>query len=315
VLSNLKLIIQIPCYNEEEYLGVTLNDLPKKLEGIDEIEYLVIDDGSTDKTVEVAKKMGVNYVVKHNNNLGLARAFATGIENCLELGADIIVNTDADNQYCAADIEKLIKPILDGTADIVIGARPIDSIKHFSTTKKILQRIGSSVVRFFSNTDVLDATSGFRAISKKAAYHISIFSNYTYTLETIIQAGRKGLAITSVPIRVNPVTRPSKLIKSTFHYVYSSIITIFRIFIIYKPFRFFAILSLIFFTFGLALGFRFLYFFIMGFGNGHVQSLILMLVLIILGFLLFIMGLIADLIAINRTLIEDIRFKIRKFKK
>ena len=310
----MKLIIQIPCYNEEEYLGVTLNELPKKLEGIDEIEYLVIDDGSTDKTVEVAKKMGVNYVIRHNNNLGLARAFATGIENCLELGADIIVNTDADNQYCAADIEKLIKPILDGTADIVIGARPIDSIKHFSITKKILQRIGSSVVRFFSNTDVLDATSGFRAISKKAACHISIFSNYTYTLETIIQAGRKGLAITSVPIRVNPVTRPSKLIKSTFRYVCTSIITIFRIFIIYKPFQFFVILSLIFFTFGLALGFRFLYFLIIGFGNGHIQSLILMLILIILGFLLFIMGLIADLIAINRTLIEDIQFKIRKYK-
>lgn len=311
----MKLIIQIPCYNEEEYLGVTLNDLPKKLEGIDEIEYLVIDDGSTDKTVEVAKKMGVNYIIRHNNNLGLARAFATGIENCLELGADIIVNTDADNQYCAEDIEKLIKPILNGTADIVIGARPIDKIKHFSTTKKILQRIGSSVVRFFSNTDVLDATSGFRAISKEAAYHISIFSNYTYTLETIIQAGRKGLAVTSIPIRVNPVTRPSKLIKSTFHYVCSSIITIFRIFIIYKPFRFFVILSLIFFTFGLALGFRYLYFFIMGFGNGHIQSLILMLILIIIGFLLFIMGLVADLIAINRTLIEDIQFKIRKFKK
>jgi glycosyltransferase involved in cell wall biosynthesis len=310
----LKLIIQIPCYNEEEYLGVTLNDLPKKLEGIDKIEYLIIDDGSTDKTVEVAKKMGVNYIIRHNNNLGLARAFATGIENCLKLGADIIVNTDADNQYCAADIEKLIKPILDGIADIVIGARPIDRIKHFSTTKKILQRVGSSVVRFFSKTDVLDATSGFRAISKEAAYHISIFSNYTYTLETIIQAGRKGLAITSVPIRVNPITRPSKLVKSSFHYVCSSIITIFRIFIIYRPFRFFVILSLVFFTFGLALGFRFLYFFMTGFGNGHVQSLILMLVLIILGFLLFIMGLVADLIAINRTLIEDIQFKIRKYK-
>jgi glycosyltransferase involved in cell wall biosynthesis len=311
----LKLIIQIPCYNEEEYLGATLNDLPKKLEGIDEIEYLVIDDGSTDKTVEVAKKMGVNYIIRHNNNLGLARAFATGIENCLELGADIIVNTDADNQYCADDIEKLIKPILNGTADIVIGARPIDKIKHFSTTKKILQRIGSSVVRFFSNTDVLDATSGFRAISKKAAYHINIFSNYTYTLETIIQAGRKGLAIISVPIRVNPVTRPSKLIKNTFHYIFSSIITIFRIFIIYKPFRFFVILSLIFLTFGLTLGFRFLYFFILGYGEGHIQSLILMLILMILGFLLFIMGLVAELIAINRTLIEDIQFKIRKSKK
>ena len=167
MLSNLKLIIQIPCYNEEEYLGVTLNDLPKKLEGIDEIEYLVIDDGSTHKTVEIAKKMGVNHIIRHNNNLGLARAFATGIENCLELGADIIINTDADNQYYGADIEKLIKPILNGTADIVIGARPIDKIKHFSTTKKILQGIGSSVVRFFSNTDVLDATSGFRAISGK----------------------------------------------------------------------------------------------------------------------------------------------------
>jgi glycosyltransferase involved in cell wall biosynthesis len=312
VLSNLKLIIQIPCYNEEEYLGVTLNDLPKKLEGIDEIEYLVIDDGSADKTAEIAKKMGVNHIIRHNNNLGLARAFATGIENCLELGADVIVNTDADNQYYGADIEKLIKPILNGTADIVIGARPIDKIKHFSTTKKLLQIIGSSVVRFFSNTDVLDATSGFRAISRKAAYHISIFSNYTYTLETIIQAGRKGLAITSVPIRVNPVNRPSKLIRSTFHYVCSSIITIFRIFIIYKPFRFFVALSLIFLAIGLALGIRFLYFFIMGFGNGHIQSLILMLVVLILGFLLFIMGLVADLIAINGTLIEDIQFKIRK---
>jgi len=311
----LKLIIQIPCYNEEEYLGVTINDLPKKLEGIDIIEYLVIDDGSTDKTVEVAKKMGVSHIVRHNINLGLARAFATGIENCLQLGADIIVNTDADNQYCGEDIEKLVKPILDGSADIVIGARPINKIKHFSTTKKILQRIGSSVVRFFSNTDVLDATSGFRAISRKAAYHISIFSNYTYTLETIIQAGRKGLAITSLPVRVNPVTRPSKLIKSTFRYICSSIITIFRIFMIYKPFRFFAILSSVFFISGLALGIRYIYFMVQGFGQGHVQSLILMLILVILGFLLFIMGLIADLIAINRTLIEDIQFKIKKSTK
>jgi len=247
----LKLIIQIPCFNEEDYLPVTVKELPKKIKGIDIIEYLVIDDGSTDKTDEVAKKIGVHHIIKHSKNSGLAKAFKTGLITCINLGADIIVNTDADNQYCAKDIEKLIQPILNNSSDMVIGARPINDIKQFSIIKKILQKLGSFVVRIVSGIKVPDAPSGFRAISRNTAYHLNLFSRYTYTLETIIQAGRKGLNVTSIPIRVNTVTRPSRLYSNTFIYIWISFLTIIRIFVIYKPLRFFLIVSTFFFASGM----------------------------------------------------------------
>ena len=308
----MKLIIQIPCFNEEDYLPVTVKELPKKIKGIDVIEYLVIDDGSTDRTDEVAKKIGVHHIIKHSKNSGLAKAFKTGLIACINLGADIIVNTDADNQYCAKDIEKLIQPILNNTSDMVIGARPINDIKQFSIMKKMLQKLGSFVVRIVSGIIVPDAPSGFRAISRNTAYHLNLFSRYTYTLETIIQAGRKGLNVTSIPVRVNIVTRPSRLYSNTFIYIWISILTIIRIFVIYKPLRFFIIVSTLFFASGIALGFRYLYFFLTGFGSGHVQSLILMIVLILIGFLLLMMGLLSDIIAVNRILLEDLQYKIRK---
>lgn len=310
----MKLIIQIPCYNEEKYLKDTIKDLPKKLEGINDIEYLIIDDGSTDGTVDVAKKSGVHHIVRHSRNFGLSKAFSTGIKTCLKLGADIIVNTDADNQYCGKDIKKLIKPILVKKAGIVIGARPIDKVKTFSVIKKVLQKLGSWVVRILSGTNVQDAPSGFRAISKEAAYKINVFNKYTYTLETIIQAGRKDIPIISVPIEVNEVHRPSRLIKNIPSYVFTSIVTIIRMFITYKPLRFFASLSGLFFLAGLIIGIRYLYFFILGNGAGHIQSLILMLILLILSFLLFMMGLLGNLMSVNRVLIEDIQYIIRKME-
>jgi glycosyltransferase involved in cell wall biosynthesis len=309
-----KLIIQIPCYNEEKTLPVTLNNLPKKLESIDEIEYLIIDDGSLDNTVDTALKNGVKHVVKFPKHRGLAKAFMAGIENCINLGADIIVNIDADNQYCSDDIEKLIKPIIDKKADVVIGARPITEIAHFSFTKKILQKIGSMIVRVISGTSIPDAPSGFRAISREASYHINVFSNFTYTLETIIQAGQRDISIISVPIRVNEQLRPSRLIKSIPQYINRSIITIFRIFMIYQPLRFFLMIGSIFFASGVALGIRFIYFLAIGNGMGHIQSLILTAILLITGFLFAILGLIGDLISINRKLLEDIQYNIRKSK-
>ena len=224
-----KLIIQIPCYNEENTVGTTLAALPRHLPGIDTIEWLVIDDGSRDRTVEVAKDNGVDHIVQFPMNQGLAKAFMAGLEACVKAGADIIVNTDADNQYCADDIPKLIQPILLGKAEIVVGARPIWKTKHFSSTKKLLQQLGSAVVRLASKTNIPDAPSGFRAFSREAALRLNVFNNYTYTLETIIQAGQKGMAITSVPIRTNPVLRPSRLVKSTPTYVVRSLFTILRI--------------------------------------------------------------------------------------
>ena len=246
----MKLIIQIPCYNEEETLSVALSELPKELNGISKVEWLVIDDGSTDNTVEVAKSHGVDHIVRHTKNLGLARAFSTGLDKCIELGADIIVNTDADNQYCADDIPGLIEPILSGEAEMVVGARSIVDIKHFSTSKKILQKIGSWVVRLASKTDIPDAPSGFRAISRNAAMQLNVFNEYTYTLETIIQAGQKGIVTVSVPIRTNKDLRPSRLVKSIPGYISRSIMIIIRIFMTYKPFKFFAIPGVISFVLG-----------------------------------------------------------------
>ncbi len=308
----MKLIIQIPCYNEAETLEIALNDLPKHIDGIDEIEYLIINDGSQDNTVEVAKNWGVNYVVNFKYNKGLAKGFMAGLDACLRQGADIIVNTDADNQYCGADIEKLVRPILEGKADIVIGERPIDQTEHFSPMKKRLQHIGSWTVRVASKTDVPDAPSGFRAYSRQAALRMNVVNEYTYTLETIVQAGRNKMAITSVPIRTNPELRSSRLFHSMFGYIKKSMLTIIRAFMMYKPLRFFTIFGGVIFAVGLILGIRFLVFFFMGQSGGHIQSLILASTLLMLGFQTFISGLLADLIASNRKLLEDTQERVRR---
>ena len=310
----MKLIIQIPCYNEQSTLPETVADLPKKIDGIDMIEYLVIDDGSKDRTVEVAKDLGVHHVVKFKQNKGLAKGFMAGIDACLKLGADIIVNTDADNQYCGADIEKIVKPILDNKADIVIGERPIDDTAHFSWKKKKFQKLGSWVVRMASDTEIPDAPSGFRAYSREGALKINVTNNYTYTLETIIQAGHNKLAITSVPIRTNAETRESRLFKSMWMYIKRSASVIIRSFMIYKPLRFFCIIGGLLFLSGLLVGSRFIYFLILGEGDGHIQSLILTSILLLMGFQSVIAGLQADIIAANRKIIEDIQYRVKKFE-
>lgn len=310
----MKLIIQIPCYNEEATLATTLSDLPKKIDGIDKIDVLIIDDGSTDRTVEVAKEFGVKHIVSHPKNLGLAKAFVSGLSASLQLGADIIVNTDADNQYCGCDIEKIVKPILDKSADIVIGSRPVENIKHFSLVKKMLQKLGSWVMRLVSSTKIVDAPSGFRAFSKEAAMQLNVFDNYTYTLETIIQAKAKGLNIISVPIRVNPELRKSKLISNIFDYIRRSIFTMTRMFIVYRPFRFFAIIGLLFLIAGFLLGSRFMYFYFNHQGSGHIQSLILSAVLLLTGVQIGLMAVFADLQAVNRRLLEDVQTRLKKLE-
>ena len=308
----MKLIIQIPCYNEAETLEVALNDLPKQIDGIDEIEYLIINDGSKDKTVEVAVNWGVHHVVSFTRNKGLAKGFMAGVEACLRNGADIIVNTDADNQYCGEDIEKLVRPILEGKADIVIGERPIDQTEHFSPLKKKLQHLGSWVVRKASNTDIPDAPSGFRAYSREAALRLNVVNEYTYTLEQIVQAGRNKMAITSVPIRTNGELRPSRLFNSMFGYIKKSMLTIIRAYLMYKPLRFFFFTGLIPMIIGLALGVRYIVFMFMGTAGGHIQSLILASMTILLGFMCWMIGVQADIIAANRKLLEDIQYCVRK---
>ncbi len=307
-----KLIIQIPCYNEEQTLGITLEELPRQLPGIETVEWLVIDDGSRDRTVEVAKACGVDHIVRLSHNQGLAKAFMSGLEASLKAGADIIVNTDADNQYCAGDIPQLIQPILLKEAEIVIGARPIKTIRHFSPTKKFLQKLGSWAVRLASNTNIPDAPSGFRAFSREAAMQLNVFNDYTYTLETIIQAGQKGMAITSVPIRTNRLLRPSRLVKSNFSYVARSLFTILRIFMVYKPLRFFLILGSIPFSLGTVLGIRWLIYFFIGTERTRIPSLILAAILILIGFQLWMFGLVADLMAANRKLLEEIQLRMRR---
>ncbi len=308
----MKLIIQIPCLNEAQTLEIALNDLPKHIDGIDEIEYLIIKDGSTDDTVEVAKRWGVNYVVNFTRNKGLAKGFMAGIDACLRNGADIIVNTDADNQYCGEDIEKLVRPILEGKSDIVVGARPIDETEHFSPIKKKLQHLGSYVVRIASKTDIPDAPSGFRAFSREAAMHLNVMNNYTYTLETIVQAGRTSVAIDSVPIRTNGELRKSRLFSTMSGYVKRSMLTIIRAFLMYRPLTFFTILGLVPFLAGMFIGVRFLVFWFKGAGGGHVQSLVFASTLLLLGFMTFILGLQADIIANNRKLLEDIQYRVRR---
>lgn len=310
----MKLIIQIPCYNEAETLEVALNDLPRKLDGVDEIEYLIINDGSRDDTVEVARKWGVHHVVNFKQNKGLAKGFMAGLDGCLRCGADIIVNTDADNQYCGEDIAALIRPILEGKADMVIGERPIDETEHFSPVKKKLQRFGSWVVRKASHTDIPDAPSGFRAFSREAAMRMNVVNDYTYTLETIVQAGREKIALTSVPIRTNAELRPSRLFKSIWGYVKKSILTILRAFMMYKPLMSFTLLAIPTTLIGLGIGVRFLYFMAIGQSGGHVQSLILACTLIIIGFLTFMIGLVADVIAANRKILQDVQYHVKRME-
>jgi glycosyltransferase involved in cell wall biosynthesis len=309
-----KLIIQIPCYNEEATLGVTLAALPREILGVDTIEWLIINDGSSDRTVDIARQFGVDHIVSFSHNQGLAKAFMAGLEASLRAGADIIVNTDADNQYCADDIPNLIEPILMGKAEIVIGARSITDIQHFSPTKKLLQKIGSQVVRIASNTDIADAPSGFRAISRDAAMRLNVFNEYTYTLETIIQAGQNGLAITSVPVRTNEYLRPSRLIKGIPSYLKQSLLTILRIFMTYKPLKFFMLLGSIPFTIGMLIGVRWLVLYLGGTPRTHVPSLILASLLILIGVQFWVFGLVADLLGVNRKMLEDIQVRIRRFE-
>src|SRR5680860_226262 len=310
----MKLIIQIPCYNEEKTLAVTYEDLPKQIDGIDEIEYLIINDGSSDRTVEVARELGFHHVVSFKRNKGLAKGFMAGIDACLHFGADIIVNTDADNQYCGADIEKLVRPILEEKADMVIGERPINETEHFSWKKKKFQYMGSWVVRLASGTKVPDAPSGFRAYSREAALRLNVVNEYTYTLETIIQAGHNKIAMTSVPIRTNPDTRESRLFKNMWAYMKRSASVIIRSFMMYKPLKFFGAIGSIVFGLGLISGIRFLVYFIIGDGSGHIQSLILVAVLMMLGGQIIIVGLQADIIAANRKMLEDIQYRVRKIE-
>ncbi|MDP3791517.1 MAG: glycosyltransferase family 2 protein [Candidatus Omnitrophota bacterium] len=309
----MKLVVQIPCYNEENTLPVVINSIPRRIKGIDDIKILVINDGSGDATVETAKKLGVDYIVDMPSHRGLAEAFRRGLEKSLALGADIIVNTDGDNQYKGEDIPRLIGPILNGKAEITIGCRDMFAIQHFSLLKKVLQQLGSWVVRKFSNTAIPDVTSGFRAYTREAALRLNVFSTYTYTLETVIQAGRKEIPVAHIDIKANPKLRESRLIKNTASYILRSIATILRIYLMYEPMKFFVKIGSLFLGGAAILGGRYLYFFFFGVKRGgHVQSLILALILTIIGAQLIFTGLLADIIAANRKLSEEILYRQRK---
>jgi glycosyltransferase involved in cell wall biosynthesis len=308
----MKLIVQIPCFNEEKTLPLTLRDIPRQIPGVDEVEVLVIDDGSVDRTAEVARQNGVDHVVRFAGNKGLAVGFMAGLDACLKLGADLIVNTDADNQYSGKDIGKLLQPILEGRADMVIGNRDVGNITHFSFTKKKLQKLGSWVIRHVSDTDVPDATSGFRAFNREAALKLNVLSDFTYTLETIIQAGIKNITVDSVTVRTNEKLRESRLFKSVGFYISKSIGTIIRIYTMYQPLRVFTGVGGTIFSVGVLLGIRFLYYYFTGSGAGHVQSVILSAVLSIIGFQIIMIGLLADIIAANRRLLEEVLYRMKK---
>ena len=310
----MKLIIQIPCFNEETTLPQTVKDLPKEIEGIDQIEYLIINDGSIDNTVQVAHEIGVHHIVNFPNNRGLARGFMAGIDACLKLGADIIVNTDGDNQYRGEYIEKLIQPIISGEADVVVGDRQVEQIHHFSFIKKKLQKLGSGVVRMASGCKIIDTTSGFRAYSRDAAMRLNVVSEYSYTLETLIDAGRKKMAIQCVPGEVNEPTRESRLFKSAMSYINKSASTIIRTYAMYKPLKVFLSLSLVSLTIGFIIGLRFLYFFYLGQGAGHIQSLILAAILIIVSFQLAIFGMLADAISANRMINDELLYRLKRLE-
>ena len=308
----MKLIVQIPCYNEEETLPETIRDVPRVIDGVDEVEILVIDDGSTDRTVEVAREAGADHIVSFSGNKGLAAAFSAGLETSVQHGADVIVHTDADNQYKGEYIPQLVEPILQGRADIVIGTRPIEDIEDFSWLKKKLQRLGSWVVRKVSGTDVADATSGFRAYSREAAMRLNVMSDFTYTLETLIQAGRSNMTVAQVPIETNEQSRPSRLFKGIPQYLWRSLSTIFRIYALYEPLRFFSIIALLLFLPGVGLGLRFLYYFLTGNGSGHIQSVVLAAVLMLIGFQVAVFAVLADLIGANRKLIQESLYATRQ---
>jgi glycosyltransferase involved in cell wall biosynthesis len=308
----MKLIIQIPCYNEESTLPLVLAELPREVPGFDCVEWMVINDGSRDRTVAIAQAHGVDHIVNHHHNLGLARAFMTGLAACIQQGADVIVNTDGDHQYQGKYIPELVMPIVEKRAEIVVGARPIQDIAHFSATKKILQKIGSWVVRVASSSSIPDAPSGFRAISREAAQQINVFNDYTYTLEMIIQAGQKNIAMTWVPIETNCELRPTRLVKSIPSYIKRSALTIVRIFVVYKPFRFFGIIGILMFAIGFLVGCRFLYFFFSGDGDGHVQSLIFASIMLGMGFQTIMFAFVADLLSVNRRLMEELQYFIRE---
>lgn len=311
----MRLILQIPCYNEERALPAALAELPRQVEGFDRVEWLVVDDGSSDGTVQVARRLGVDHVIKLGYHRGLASAFMAGIDAALSRGADVIVNLDADNQYCAADIPRLVEPVLDGRADMVIGARPIGSIRSFSGTKKLLQALGSRVVRSLSGAAVDDAPSGFRAFSRDMALRLKVFSAYTYTLETIVQAATSGMRIVSVPVGVNPPLRESRLIRSTLRYVLVSLATLARIYFLYRPFRVFAALALPPLVLGGFLTGRWLYLNWYEYpltGRLHIPSLIVAVLNLALGAGLLLSGVLAELLAANRRLLEEIRYLLRK---
>jgi glycosyltransferase involved in cell wall biosynthesis len=309
-----KLIIQIPCLNEERTLPTTLAALPRAVPGVDLVEWMVIDDGSTDRTAEVARAHGVDHVVRHPVRHGLARAFATGLDAALRLDADIIVNTDADNQYDARAIPALVRPILDGQADMVVGDRGTDTIAHFSWTKKRLQKLGSWVVRQASGTTVPDATSGFRAISREAALKLNVVSDFTYTVETLIQAGHRNITTTFVPVSTGPMTRESRLIKSTPQYLSRSAMTIVRMYSMYRPMRAFLLLGGTLAGIGVLLGVRFLWYFVQGQGSGKVQSLLLAVILTVIGAQTILTGLVTDLIGINRKLMEETLLRVKRLE-
>ncbi|HEY7161611.1 MAG TPA: glycosyltransferase family 2 protein [Acidobacteriota bacterium] len=309
----MKLIIQIPCFNEAETLPRTIPDLPRHIEGVDSVEVLVIDDGSRDGTPVVARALGVDHIVKFPNHRGLAAAFNAGIYAALTMGADIVVNTDADNQYNSADIENLIRPILRGEADVVIGDRNLDSIKHFSFLKRKLSKFGSWVVRQVSGTKIPDATSGFRAYSREAAMRINVLTEFTYTLETIISAGKKRMAIQHIPVRTNAKMRESRLFNNIWDYVKKSIVTIIRIYTHFEPLKIFFYIGSIFFAIGMAVSLRFLYYYFYGNSQGHIQSLILASVLLIVGFQIWLIGLVSDLIFGNRKILDEILYRQKQF--
>ena len=310
----MKLIVQIPCFNEEHTLPQTVRDIPRQITGIDKVEILIIDDGSTDRTVEVARELGIEHIVRNKQNKGLARTFRAGLDACLTFGADIIVNTDGDNQYAGADIPKLVAPILAGQADIVVGDRQTDTVAHFSPLKKLLQKVGSSFVRRLSETEVTDAVSGLRAFSREAAIKMNVVSSYSYTIETLIQAGKKHLAVVSVPIGTNAKTRESRLFKSIPDFIQRQVTTIIRMYAMYQPLRTFFYIGLITSLIGLIPIVRFLFFYAIGEGDGHLQSIILGGVFLTLGFISFLAALLADLIGHNRQLIEMTLERVRRME-
>ncbi|PID87561.1 glycosyl transferase [Candidatus Gracilibacteria bacterium] len=302
----MKLIIQIPCYNEEKTLGLVLSELPKKLDGIDIIETMIIDDGSSDKTLEIAKKYKVNYVVKHIGNKGLGNSFKTGVEKALLEGADILVNTDGDNQYPSKYIKDLIKPIVDKESDFVIGDRQTSKISHFSLIKKILQYVGSFMVRFLSGTKVPDSVSGFRAYSRECLLKLNVTSDFSYAVDTLVQAGSKRIKITAIKIQTNSPTRPSRLFKNIWQHIYKTTSILFRTYSMYNPIRLFFVFGSIFFTFGVIIIGRFLYYYYLNpVDTGKIQSLILAAIFVIISVQFFALGIVGDLIAKNRKLIED----------